>query len=57
VGLPMERWRRRRHSFHRFVDYPSFGRSKSGSPAVFGVVVTAGYEALPKGSRRQVAAL
>jgi hypothetical protein len=36
--------------FHRFVDYPSSGRNKSGSPGcVFGVVVTAGYESLPKG--------
>jgi hypothetical protein len=37
-------------AFHSFVDYPSSGGNKSGSPGcVFAVEVTAGYEALPKG--------
>jgi hypothetical protein len=37
-------------AFHRFEDYPSSGCNKSGPPGcVFGVVVTTGYEALPKG--------
>jgi hypothetical protein len=35
--------------FNRFEEFPSSGRSKSGSPGcVFGVVVTAGSETLPK---------
>jgi hypothetical protein len=35
--------------FNSFEDFPSSGRNESGYPGcMFGVVVTAGYETLPK---------